>query len=140
MNLPSELQHLEPSVQTYLDQLSRGHFLIQQCTACNTHLFYPRRFCIHCTQDTLVWTQPKGTGHVYSTTTVRRKPDAGGDYDVSLIELDEGVRLMSTVIGLPPEEVKIGMRVRLKILPNESGPHKVVFLPDPSSPEGAHHA
>ena len=38
---------------------------------------------------------------------MRRKPEAGGDYDVSLIELDEGVRMLSRVEGVPPTEVKI---------------------------------
>ena len=63
---------------------------------------------------------------VYSTTTVRRKPEAGGDYDVSLIDLDEGVRMMSRVEGVPPAEVKIGMRVRAKVVDNK-GAGLVVF-------------
>lgn len=43
---------------------------------------------------------------MYSTTVVRRKPDAGGDYNVALIHLDEGVQLMSCVVGMPPAEVR----------------------------------
>ena len=140
MNSPSSNPPLEPSVQTYFDQLSLGHFLIQHCTSCKAHLFYPRRFCIHCTEDSLEWIKPKGTGVVYSTTTVRRKPEAGGDYDVSIVELDEGVRLMSTVQGMAPEAVKIGMRVRLQILKTESHPHKVVFIAADTPPTGEHHA
>ena len=70
--------------------------------------------------------EPKGTGTVYSTTTVRRKPEVGGDYDVSLIDLDEGVRMMSRVEGLAPTEVKIGMRVRAKVIDNK-GAGLVVF-------------
>ena len=57
---------------------------------------------------------------------MRRKPEAGGDYDVSLIDLDEGVRMMSRVVGLPPTEVKIGMRVRAKVIDN-NGAGLVVF-------------
>ena len=83
----------------------------------------------------MTWIEPLGTGEVYSTTTVRRKPEAGGDYDVSIIELDEGVRLMSQVLGVEPHLVKIGMRVQLRVVPGESGQHKVVFYP-----EGANHA
>ncbi len=66
---------------------------------------------------------------MYSTTTVRRKPEAGGDYDVSLIDLAEGVRMMSRVEGVPPAEVKIGMRVRAKIIDNK-GAGLVVFAPE----------
>jgi uncharacterized OB-fold protein len=57
---------------------------------------------------------------------VRRKPEAGGDYNVALIDLDEGVRMMSRVDGIPPEEVRIGMQVRAKVLDNK-GVGLVVF-------------
>jgi uncharacterized OB-fold protein len=82
--------------------------------------------CPHCGGASLAWVEPKGTGTVYSTTTVRRKLEAGGDYDVSLVDLDEGVRMMSRVEGVPPTEVKIGMRVRAKIVDNK-GDGLVVF-------------
>ena len=52
--------------------------------------------------DALDGSQPRGTGTVHAVTTVRRKADAGGDLNVSLIDLDEGVRLMSRVEGIPP--------------------------------------
>ncbi len=99
----------------YQAALKQGRFLIQHCGACGRHVFFPRSICPHCWSEKLDWVEPKGTGTVYSTTTVRRKPDAGGDYDVSLIELDEGVRMMSRVEGIAPTEVKIGTRVRAKV-------------------------
>jgi hypothetical protein len=110
----------------YQAALNEGRFLIQRCNDCNKHVFYPRVVCPHCGGASLAWVEPKGTGTVYSTTTVRRKPEAGGDYDVSLIDLDEGVRMMSRVEGLPPTEVKIGMRVRAKVIDNK-GAGLVVF-------------
>jgi uncharacterized OB-fold protein len=110
----------------YQAALNEGRFLIQRCNDCDKHVFYPRVVCPHCGGASLAWVEPKGTGVVYSTTTVRRKPDAGGDYDVALIELDEGVRMMSRVEGLPPTEVKIGMRVRAKVIDNK-GAGLVVF-------------
>jgi uncharacterized OB-fold protein len=120
---------LPATTESFLSELKQGRFLIQKCNHCQSHLFYPRSFCIHCSKDALSWIEPLGTGVVYSTTTVRRKPEAGGDYDVSIIELDEGVRLMSQVLGLDPHEVKIGMRVQLSVVPDPSGQHKVVFHP-----------
>ncbi|MEO6293176.1 MAG: OB-fold domain-containing protein, partial [Burkholderiaceae bacterium] len=63
----------------------------------------------------LDWVTPSGGGTVYAVTTVRRKPDAGGDYNVSLIDLDEGVRLMSRVTDLQPDAVRIGQRVRTHV-------------------------
>ena len=110
----------------YQAALNEGRFLIQRCIDCGKHVFYPRVVCPHCGSASLAWIEPKGTGAVYSTTTVRRKPEAGGDYDVSLIDLDEGVRMMSRVEGLPPTEVKIGMRVCAKVIDNQ-GAGLVVF-------------
>ncbi len=113
----------------YQAALNEGRFLIQRCKSCSKHVFYPRVVCPHCGGEALDWVEPKGTGSVYSTTTVRRKPEAGGDYDVSLIDLDEGVRMMSRVEGIPPTEVKIGMRVRAKVVDNK-GAGLVVFTPE----------
>ena len=112
----------------YQAALNEGRFLIQRCEGCAKHVFYPRQLCPHCGGASLAWVEPKGTGTVYSTTTVRRKPEAGGDYDVSLIDLDEGVRMMSRVEGVPPQEVKIGMRVKAKLI-EAKGARMVVFEP-----------
>jgi uncharacterized OB-fold protein len=110
----------------YQLELNNGRFLIQRCDECRRHVFYPRVVCPHCGASSLAWVAPKGSGTVYSTTTVRRKLEAGGDYDVSLIDLDEGVRLMCRVEDIPPAEVKIGMRVRAKVVDNK-GAGLVVF-------------
>jgi uncharacterized OB-fold protein len=111
----------------YQAALNEGRFLIQRCNDCKKHVFHPRVVCPHCASAALDWVTPKGTGSVYSTTTVRRKPDAGGDYNVCVIELDEGVRMMSRVEGLPPADVKIGMRVSSKVIDNK-GAGLVVFV------------
>jgi uncharacterized protein len=113
----------------YQAALNEGRFIIQHCNDCGKHVFYPRMVCPHCGGASLAWVEPKGTGVVYSTTTVRRKPEVGGDYDVSLIDLDEGVRMMSRVEGIAPTEVKIGMRVRAKVIDNK-GAGLVVFTPE----------
>ena len=99
----------------YLDALAAGRFEIQKCAACSRHVFYPRVLCPHCGSDRFDWVAPSGRGTVYSTTVVRRKPADGGDYNVCLVDLAEGVRLMSRVAGVAPQEVKIGMAVRARI-------------------------
>jgi uncharacterized OB-fold protein len=99
----------------YQAALEAGRFVIQRCEACAKHVHFPRELCPHCGSDRLAWVQPQGSGTVHAVTTVRRKPDAGGDYNVSLVDLDEGVRLMSRVEGLSPSDVKIGQRVRARV-------------------------
>ena len=99
----------------YLDALAGGRFEIQKCAACAKHVFYPRVVCPHCGAGELGWVAPSGRGTVYSTTVVRRKPADGGDYNVCLVDLAEGVRMMSRVVGLPPGAVKIGMAVKARL-------------------------
>ena len=101
--------------KTYQDKLAQGSFEIQRCTACGKHVFYPRVLCPHCGADHLDWTAASGRGTVYSTTVVRRKPAEGGDYNVALVDLDEGPRMMSRVVSIAPEAVRIGMAVKARI-------------------------
>lgn len=97
-------------------ELDAGRFLIQHCGECGRHIYFPREVCPHCggsAQLSLV--APKGSGTVYALTTMRRKVEAGGDYNVCLIDLDEGVRMMSRVDNVAPAEVRIGMRVKARV-------------------------
>jgi len=99
----------------YFDKLAAGRFEIQRCAGCGKHVFYPRVLCPHCGAQRLDWVAPSGRGTVYSTTIVRRKPADGGDYNIALVDLAEGVRLMSRVAGIAPDQVKIGMPVKARI-------------------------
>jgi uncharacterized OB-fold protein len=99
----------------YRTALDAGRFLIQKCTACAKAVFYPRMICPHCGDNHLEWMEPSGLGSVYSTTVVRRKPEAGGDYNVALVDLAEGVRLMTRIEGMAPTDVKIGLAVKARV-------------------------
>lgn len=114
--------------------LAEGRFLIQQCGDCSQHIYFPREVCPHCGSNHVALVAPTGLGTVYSVTTVRRKPDAGGDYNVCLIDLDEGVRLMSRVEVSPADAVQVGQRVQARVVVDK-GQGVVVF--DPVSTEAA---
>ncbi len=113
---------------TYKEKLAQGRFEIQKCGGCAKHVFYPRVLCPHCGAESLSWVPASGTGVVYSTTVVRRKPDAGGDYSVVLIDLAEGPRMMSRVVGIEPAAVKIGMKVTARIA-NDADAPVIEFTP-----------
>lgn len=99
----------------YFARLAAGHFEIQQCQACQRHQFFPRTLCMHCGDTRLDWVRPAGHGEIYSFSIVRRKAEVGGDYNVALVDLAEGVRMMSRVDGLPLTALRIGMRVRAQV-------------------------
>lgn len=110
----------------YAAYLAQRRFLIQKCGACGAHIFYPRIFCLDCGSDTLHWVEPSGMGTVYSTTTVRLDP--ANPYNVALVEIDEGVRMMTRVDQIEPQSVQIGMRVRARVVTEKAQP-LVTFVP-----------
>jgi uncharacterized OB-fold protein len=112
--------------KTYQAFLASGQFRIQRCVACSRHVFHPRLVCPHCGETNLRWIAPSGLGRVYSTTVVRRKIEDGGNYNVALVDLDEGVRMMSRIDGIAPLAVRIGQRVRAHVT-EDSGTPIVVF-------------
>ncbi len=95
----------------YQAALESGTFRIQKCGGCGSHIFYPRAICPACGSADLGWVTASGKGTVYSTTIVRQKPERGGDYNICLVDLEEGPRLISRVVDAPPEEVRIGRSV-----------------------------
>ena len=99
--------------QKYLDYLKKGELAYQVCSETGQVVFYPRVVAPVSGNTNLEWKVSKGLGTVYSTTTVC--PRGKESYDVSLIDMDEGFRLMSRIETLDPMDVKIGMRVKFKV-------------------------
>jgi hypothetical protein len=73
------------------------------------------------------WAVSAGLGVVHATTVMR--PRDGAPADLSLVELDEGFRMLSRVVEISPEAVEIGMRVQLEW--TEEDPPVPVFRPVP---------
>lgn len=109
----------------YRRGLESGRLVFQHCERCSSAVFYPRVLCPVCGGD-LVGRESGGRGTVYATTTVHRRE--GLPYDVSLIDLDEGFRMMSRVEGVDPEEVAVGMSVTLRVRTEDAEP-VAVFVP-----------
>lgn len=95
--------------------LRQGKFMLQRSAGTGEYVFYPRIAAPGTGVQDLEWVEASGEGTVYSTTVVRRRPDSGGDYNVALIDLAEGPRMMSRVTGVAPEDVTIGMAVTARV-------------------------
>ena len=108
--------------------LAEGRFMIQRSRSTGAYVFYPRPFVPGSGETDLEWVEASGEGVVYSTTVNRRSPDKGGSFNVALVDLAEGPRMMSRVVGVAPEEVRIGMKVRARIEPLNGAP-AVVWVP-----------
>lgn len=108
--------------------LKQGRFMIQRSRSTGTYVFYPRVAVPGSGETDLEWVAASGKGEVYSTTVVRNRPEKGGDYNVALVTLAEGPRMMSRVVGIDPAEVQIGMKVRAVIEELDGAP-QVIFRP-----------
>lgn len=112
----------------YLEHCGKGELAYQVCTDDNTPVFFPRVVAPATGSANLEWRVSKGLGTVYSTTVVHYRNEA--PLNVALIDLDEGFRMMSRVEGADPMQVKIGMRVKVRMHPgNEKQPPYPVFTP-----------
>jgi uncharacterized protein len=118
-----------PPTATYFAHLAAGRFRIQRAKSTGEWVFYPRMFAPGTGACDLEWAEPSGFGTVYATTVKRVKPPAP-DINIAIVELDEGPRLMAHVQGIAPEAVRIGMRVRARIVDGPDDNKIVVFGPE----------
>jgi uncharacterized OB-fold protein len=113
--LPLPVPTQAPELDWYWSANRNQQLLVPRCGACMLVFWYPRNFCPDCGSDQIEGIESAGTGQIYSFTVTRHGPGlyrAQGPYVVALVELDEGVRVMTNVVGCVPESVRIGQRVR----------------------------
>jgi uncharacterized protein len=118
---------------TYLEHLEKGELAYQFSPEADAAVFYPRVICPFTGGDNLQWRISKGMGTVHATTVVH--PQQGTPYNVALIDIDEGFRMMSRVEDIPPLDVRIGMRVKFRVHHAEGDePPYPVFTPVEATP------
>jgi uncharacterized OB-fold protein/acyl dehydratase len=99
------------------DRVAAGELPIQRCKACGVLRHPPRPMCGACQSTEWDSIAAKGGGTVYSHTVLHHPKFPGYDYPLicAVIELDEGTRIVSNLIGCAPADVRIGMRVTLSL-------------------------
>ncbi|MEN3363157.1 MAG: uncharacterized protein V7606_431 [Burkholderiales bacterium] len=107
----------------YWAHVRDGKFMIQRSKSSGEYVFYPRVLAPRTGATDLEFVEVSGRAVVHSTTVVRQSPKAGGDYNLVLVQLEEGPRMVSRVVGIPPEQVKIGMSVMAHIEKVDFGTH-----------------
>jgi uncharacterized protein len=109
---------LQPEAE-WRAHLAEGRFMIQRSRSSGDHVFYPRVMAPGTGCEDLEWVEASGRGTVHAVTVVRKKEPADS-YNVVLVDLDEGPRLMSRVDAIPADTVTIGMSVRARIVDEEA--------------------
>ncbi|WP_406164203.1 OB-fold domain-containing protein [Streptomyces sp. NBC_00882] len=99
----------------FWEGVEQHRLLIQRCTSCATLRFPWLPGCAHCGGPDWDTVEASGEGSVYSYVVMHHPPFPAFDppYAVVLVELAEGVRMVSNVVGTPYDKVRIGMPVRL---------------------------
>jgi len=110
-------------------------FVLPRCEDCGKFHFYPRPVCPHCQGARIAWAEASGGGAVYSHSTVHRAPGPAFKNDVpyviAIVKTDEGPHLLSRVVGVSPEAVRIGMRLRVRLEKVAGGDLLPVFESQP---------
>ena len=122
---PKPLPHATATSAPFWEGLRAGEVRIQRCEACRAWVFYPRTNCPHCLSPRLAWQTVAGTGRLHAFT-IARLPTAPFFVDetpqrLAIVELDEGVRMASTLVGVDDDEIAIGMRLAPVFEPTAGG-------------------
>jgi uncharacterized OB-fold protein len=130
-------ERFEPPV-TYVSapfwEATQGRRLtVQRCANCERWIWYPRSACPGCLGEDLLWTEVSGQGSVYAVS-VHQRPGVAEmkdrvPYAVALVQLDEGVRMLTNVVRCDPESVQVGQRVSVAWEALSDGRHLPVFVP-----------
>jgi uncharacterized OB-fold protein len=115
----------------YWDAVARGELVAQECGACGALRHPPRPMCPHC--HSLEWNEHRlrGTGTIYSYAVLHHPQNVHFEYPVLavLVDLDEGVRIVSNLVGVEPDAIRIGARVRAEFVATDAEGAVPVFRP-----------
>lgn len=114
-SLPAPLP--TPDAGSYWQAAQDGRLSLQHCSACAKHRFPPRALCPYCQSTDMSWVDASGDGIVHSFTIVHRAPSqafrAVTPYVIALVDLAEGARMMTNIVGPGALDVAIGDAVEV---------------------------
>lgn len=126
------LPEITPVTQPFWEAAAAKRLVMQRCEDCQSWVWCPRPACVECGSERLGWTPVRGRGEVFAFTVIRevvgralRGFEKDIPYVAAWIDLEEGPRLCSNIIGCAIEKVEIGMPV--EVVFEEAGPG--IYLP-----------
>ncbi len=116
------LKHPKPGIdwetRAYWEGCGRHELILQRCRSCGTLQHRPRALCVSCLSDEIEHFPASGRGTVYSFTVTHQNQAPGFrealPYVLAYVELEEGVRLLTNIVGCSPEDVRIGLPVEVE--------------------------
>jgi uncharacterized protein len=135
--LPVPAPERTPETNEFWDATAAGHLVLACCDACGTVIWYPKTYCPNCGGTSVSWEEASGLGAVYSFTGVHRAPGTFGEavpFVIAYVELDEGPRVLTNIVGCDPSQVSIGQAVRVVFCDTGEGSALYRFEPVPPPP------
>jgi uncharacterized OB-fold protein len=108
---------VQPWSKPFWDAARRHKLMIQTCNDCGLKIFYPRKYCPDCWSSNLGWSEASGRGKVFSYSItmagVEERFEEDLPFVLALVDLQEGIRMMTNIVECKPGEVIIGMDVEV---------------------------
>ncbi|MGO9772403.1 MAG: Zn-ribbon domain-containing OB-fold protein [Roseiarcus sp.] len=112
MSAQRPMPHPTAWSRAFWEAASRRQLVIQECRACKKLIMYPKRVCPACLGEDLGWREASGRGEVYTVTVQMAGPPSGFEdrlpYVLAVIRLEEGVQMMSNLVGPGSMEARCG--------------------------------
>ena len=109
--VPENIELTKP----FWEAAKRHELMMQRCKKCAEWIFYPREQCPNCFSQDMEFQKVSGRGRVYAYTTVYQPAHPAfndeAPYVFAIVQLDEGVRVATNIVGIPHEQVKVDMAV-----------------------------
>ena len=135
--MPSEIEYKKPAVnwqtRAYWEGCGRRELVLQRCRDCGTVQHRPRGVCASCLSSDIEHFVASGRGQVYSYTVTHQNNMPGFrdacPYVLAYVDLEEGPRLMTNIVGCDPGDVRIEMPVQIDFVPTDDGLGVPRFVP-----------
>jgi uncharacterized OB-fold protein len=105
-----------PESVPFWEGAKAGRLMLPRCNRCGRFWFPPSQRCRHCLSADFEWRESAGKGRIYSFVVYHRTYHPAFEtevpYVVAIVELDEGPRLLTNIVGTPPDAVRCDQRVR----------------------------
>jgi len=107
-----------PTTKPFWDGTAAGELRVQQCDGCHKHFLYPRIRCPFCGSDKTTWVKTSGRGRLFSyVISHMAAPGWEGEvpYVIAVVQLDEGPRMMSNLVGVPADPAALVLDMPLEV-------------------------
>jgi uncharacterized OB-fold protein len=114
--LPTPPPPVNPETREFWAAAAQGRLLVKRCEDCQGLIWYPRAICPDCGSMRTQWLQVSGLGRVYSYTINHRGEGAyagAPPYVLAYVQLDEGPKVMTNIVGTEDAELAIGAQVQV---------------------------